>query len=174
MRVCWARLIGTLTLVGSVCSACPKERPEPERWRRVAQAQDPALVERQKRVRAERNKRKMRRLQDALIKEADRACTKDADCTLVPYHCCSCTHGGKMSAVNNEKLPGLIRRRTAGCEEAVCPAVVSTDPSCSAKTARCAEGICVPVVDNDGAVQGVGVEEIAEDKDPPGQQPTAP
>jgi len=68
-------------------------------------------------------------------------CKVDADCVLVPDGCCDCSAGGKLRAIPSAKKSADERDRKKRCADTVCPAVMSSDPSCGG-TATCKEGRC--------------------------------
>jgi hypothetical protein len=167
-----------LTLLLTVLVGCPKELAgaggsSGNEWRKVDAGPtiskprvDPKLQERFKREVAEKHVKKM---QAALTTPDEQVCKADADCTLTPYHCCPCEHGGKLVAVNRTAVPQIVQRRSAVCPDYVCTQMVSTDSSCAATRAVCREGKCIPDVPADAAkADGVGVETIPDDKAPAG------
>jgi len=70
------------------------------------------------------------------------ACKVDADCVLVPDDCCGCRAGGKQKALPKKDLAAYERSRQARCTAIMCPALMSLDPTCSARSAVCKEGKC--------------------------------
>ena len=82
-------------------------------------------------------------------------CVEDIQCIKVQEDCCACNYGGKNVAING--LFESLYRATilAGCEDVLCPAVISSDPSCfDGVQAKCVNGQCklveVSPVDGDG------------------------
>lgn len=77
--------------------------------------------------------------------DASLACDQDEDCVLVERgDCCGCTDGGTRGVVNATHADALTAALDARCEGAVCPSVMSGDPSCiGAVSAVCADGRCM-------------------------------
>lgn len=154
-------------------AGCPKPLVAEESWQPVEGApttRSSISDEQRKEVQRIALEGRVRKMRAALVSEAEAQCTKDDDCELTAFHCCNCASGGRMAAVNKEKLPELLQRRGIVCQEYACAQVVSDDPTCSATAAVCREGKCVPEVpDSAKAPAGVDVEPIP-DEPAPGEQ----
>ena len=149
-------------------TGCPKPLADDERWIPVeseanaGEASDAETAEQRERVRRVAMEARVKKMRAALISADEATCTADADCDLTSFHCCSCSAGGQMAAVNKAKLPDLLKRRGIVCQECACAQVVSDHPSCAAERAVCREGRCVPDVPagSPPLQEGVGVEPI--------------
>ena len=72
-----------------------------------------------------------------------RACSTSAECVKAVEGCCDCANGGRNTAINRKFLSPWLKKREAGCLTVMCPAVLSTDPSCSeTHSPQCVEGTC--------------------------------
>ncbi len=69
------------------------------------------------------------------------SCTKDEDCVLVEA-CCGCTAGGRKTAIRADALRDYEGSRAQRCSSDVCPAVMSTHPSCDAEATCGQNGRC--------------------------------
>lgn len=155
-------LVTLLSLAG-----CPQPLPAEEAWQPVENAPatrssaDDAQRREVQRIALEARVKKMRA---ALISDDERKCNSDDDCELTAFHCCNCTAGGRMAAVNKEKVTELLQRRGSICQDYACAQVISDDPSCGAERAVCQEGLCVPgpATAPKGAA-GIGVEPIPDE-----------
>lgn len=136
----------------------PVELPAPAPKVETEAEREQRLVAKRAHFEAMRNK-----FQAAFVQEAERTCQTDADCTLTPAHCCTCSAGGTQDAVSAEKLPDILLRRAEVCREIMCPQMISQHPSCSATRARCELGVCKPDVDPNAAAEpefGLGIESL--------------
>jgi hypothetical protein len=71
-------------------------------------------------------------------------CIQDSDCTLVNAGCCGCNYGGARTAVNKYYIGYWNENLSISCKDISCPAVISTDISCSAE-AKCVNNVCKAV-----------------------------
>jgi hypothetical protein len=69
-------------------------------------------------------------------------CRADADCALVTDGCCNCNQGGKQRAILSRGRSAYEKRRKSICQQIMCPALMSEDPSCVAGHAVCKDGAC--------------------------------
>lgn len=164
-----------LAVVVVATGACPREIEGAgpggaSEWRRVDAG--PTLTrggldaDRQDEFRRLGAEKRVKRMQAAFVVEAEQSCKTDDECVVVPWHCCPCEHGGKLTAVNRTQLPHVIQRRVAVCPEYTCPTVVSDDPTCGATAAKCVKDQCVvdaPAAAPEGAPKGVDVAPIPDD-----------
>lgn len=73
-----------------------------------------------------------------------RICDSDDECILVQDGCCSCSWGGKNTAVNKAHLEWWNSKIASECKDVMCPAVISNDPTCFSEP-KCINGECRPV-----------------------------
>lgn len=71
-------------------------------------------------------------------------CKLDADCLKVDSGCCGCNAGGNASAINKIYENIWKSKISNDCKEISCPAVMSSDPSCSA-IPKCVNSKCTQV-----------------------------
>ena len=57
-------------------------------------------------------------------------CTTDSDCIAVDTSCCNCNYGGTKTVINQEYESYWNENYLANCEDVMCTAVISDDPSC--------------------------------------------
>lgn len=169
------RLLSSLApmLAILVVTGCPKQvAPDgtDARWRTVDAGptanQRGVDLELQERLRREKAARDVERMRAVFVVDGERACKKDDDCTVAPFHCCGCERGGKLVGVARTQVPMIAQRRAALCRDYACPQMVSTDPTCSATKAKCAGGLCVVDVPADAATPGIDVAPIPDEDKP--------
>lgn len=154
----------------ALAAGCPQDLPKRPIYRKVGEAPEKKEVkidektrEMHKRAKAISERKKVLMMREAFVKDAERACQTDDECTLTNHHCCGCTAMGKMTAIRSDQLPNLISRRQAVCQDYSCAAGMSQDPSCAPVSAVCLNNVCVPNPKEMGKpVQGVGVEAITD------------
>ncbi|RLG70447.1 MAG: hypothetical protein DRO04_01890, partial [Candidatus Iainarchaeum archaeon] len=73
-------------------------------------------------------------------------CSSDADCIKVQESCCSCSQGGKNTAINKNELDAWLSMLS--CDSALCIAVMSDHYSCrNFAKAKCLGGVCTIACD---------------------------
>ena len=80
----------------------------------------------------------------SLNKDRLAQCIQDSDCTLVNAGCCGCNNGGQKTAVNKYYIGYWNENLSTSCRDISCPAVISTDMSCSSE-AKCLNNVCKAV-----------------------------
>ncbi len=81
--------------------------------------------------------------EDTVVEKADLYfCAQDSDCVSVKNDCCGCTAGGSATAINKNFESEW--REKLNCEEIMCPAVMSSHPSCFQEP-KCVENKCLLV-----------------------------
>ncbi len=69
------------------------------------------------------------------------SCSRDEDCTLAEA-CCGCGAGGRKTAIRVDAVKDYEASRPQRCGGEVCPAVMSTHPSCDAEAICGQNGRC--------------------------------
>ncbi len=73
--------------------------------------------------------------------EGSAECKTVDDCAFESVDCCDCAHGGARRAASKISVAKTGRARADKCKDTMCTAMMSNDPSCSARLS-CAAGRC--------------------------------
>ena len=68
-------------------------------------------------------------------------CKKDSDCISIKAGCCSCTAGGKNTAINKNYKNYWNDKLSNACINSACPMVLSNDWTCFAEP-KCVNEKC--------------------------------
>lgn len=79
-------------------------------------------------------------------------CNSDSDCVETQAGCCSCSMGGKQTAINKKYLSNWKEKLEKYCKGIACPAVVRCKPG----KPRCVNSVCKFVLEEG--------EEVGEEK----------
>ncbi|MCP4502699.1 MAG: hypothetical protein GY822_22365 [Deltaproteobacteria bacterium] len=122
----------------------------------------------QKNARHQMAKSRVEKMQEIFVKADEQQCLADDDCVITPAHCCDCSAGGSLVAINKFRLPALLSRRVSLCSTTQCAQSLSTSPTCNSTVATCKKGVCKLASEAASPpAKGIGVESIPEARPTP-------